>query len=106
MSEENEHSREEYFHLKKDKTCKFLCTMLASFLGTLLALIICRAIHKPPMPPYGFIHNRPCPCKLMEKAIKHDFIIIPNENPHPEKMRSFFYEKNNFDNAPIPRKDK
>ena len=83
---ENEKSREKYYYLDKKKTCKFLSTILASFLGTLLALAVFTALHKPPMPPAGYhMKNRPCPCKFMERRNHHDK-MLPRKEFNEDKI--------------------
>ena len=83
IKNENEKSREKYFYLDKKETCRFLCTIGASFIGALLALCVFTALHKPPMPPFGYpMMHRPCPMKFMHRGFKPDKMLLP-----PKELR-------------------
>lgn len=78
IKNENEKSREKYFYLDKKETCRFLCTVLATFVGAYLALCVFAALHRPPMPPFArHMMHRPCPMKFMHRGFKHNRILLP-----------------------------
>ncbi len=78
---EPEKTREEYFYVNKKCTYKFLGTVLATFIGALLALYVFAALHKPPVPPAGIQMRPPCPCamKMFERGQRFDRMYPPKK---------------------------
>ena len=79
IKNENGKSREKYFYLDKKETCRFLCTVGATFIGAYLALCVFAALHRPPMPPvFRPMMPRPCPMKFMDRGFRPDRMFPPH----------------------------
>ena len=87
---------------RKKCICKFFGTILASFIGALLALYTFMALNKPPMPPMGhhFNHQRPHANQMMDKHKPAYHIQNKGDKQIPPEARKAF--KNNRPGGPVP----
>ncbi|MBR6098325.1 hypothetical protein IKP85_01100 [bacterium] len=96
IENENEKSREKYFYVSKECTYKFLGTVVASFIGALLALAVFTALHKPPVPPAGpqMRPDIPCPCRIMDRGGRPDRVFPPRgEFRHHKHFRGGEFQR-------------